>query len=404
MAAEAVKKRPVYFIAGHGSETKNKFIVPKGCYIVVKTNSCIAEDSNIVNSTFEKLLTFDMTQLRNPKAHEHALLAEIGSVAIYGPGEICPDFQYQLVNVHFDDPPDPLAVWIDRNSGSGIIDIEKAKIARAEKTHIQMVPAVEKLDETDITKHRKMYWIAELYLRSVYPTSEMIYSYLTNHKTWNKRDNVTLYAMLNELSRNNIVNITQSELCSVNPSHQRRIPPGVYYHNICRSISTNVQEQELYNHQLNELRRSGTTKASNKTNVSVSVQNVLTHPFIGPRIFNEALHKRAPILPHYYQSSAFRERQRQVNELNRDYLTGLISEIDKNIKTVKERKNVTNHQRKEQIKKLEKTRKIQVKILEEKTGSVQIPSATRRSHRRSRSRSPTRKNKNSNRNRNRKRK
>ena len=60
-----------YFIAGHGLEDGPPFIVPDGCYIVVKMDTCtLADYQNDYIPSFHQLMKLDKKILLDPSRYQ----------------------------------------------------------------------------------------------------------------------------------------------------------------------------------------------------------------------------------------------------------------------------------------------------------------------------------------------
>jgi hypothetical protein len=340
-------QRPAYFISGHGEQTEKTFIIPEGCYIVVSEDVCMLADTDKFKYNFENVLKLDMDVISNPKENSDALIAALGSIAIYGPGDLCPDFSYQLFNVHFykkgKQGVTEDTIYVERNAGSGIIDISSVKEEHVESEALDVIYHDTVLREEKERREEAKEYICGLYRHSRYPTASYIKGYLDMR--WDRFPDASLFDMLLDLNRNRALETLQSQLCGReateneinilnNSSNQKQRGPwgqhnfsgrimgqGVYYHNICRGLPRrNTSGQILHNW------RSGEKKIGE----NITVQNIIQSPVISSH-FSEILLKRIPLLQKFVTSKNFKNRQKQMNENNCRNLANHIQEINEQI-------------------------------------------------------------------------
>jgi len=222
----SIKKEPfvatpatkAYLIRGHGSEGDTKFKVPNHCIIVVKVKAGAYsyEHSELTN----KLCELSPTILKDPDQHHAEIYNAFGNVAIYTPGQMCPNFiLYPLSCFPAKKPFDSCLSF-----GSGIIDIDPFlhdSRKRCKPVDHQMerlrFKAVEKGKLKDIYKY-----IGDLYEHSAYPPPEDVLNYIDD---LTDKDITSFHDILNEI--NDHFRTTQKELC--------KSKPGVYYNFVCRN-------------------------------------------------------------------------------------------------------------------------------------------------------------------------
>ena len=198
----------VYTIGGHGDNGTKRFIVPKGCTIVVREHT--GNPAYDFTKDINKLCKFDTDTLTNPVKNSDALHTAYGSVAIYPAGSKCPNFNYYILGCY---------KYEDGNRcpkfRSGVIDVRKAKHANECLSDTGTFnPNGLELDE----------YLAENYKYSAWPTGDEAFSIirrlrsLFNHETDNQ--------FMNKLE--SLFTITQEDLC--------HLLPGVYYNFVCREF------------------------------------------------------------------------------------------------------------------------------------------------------------------------
>lgn len=278
-----VKQPKAYIIGGHGSEEGNEtFIVPPGCIIVVKTTTgCTTK----AYSFLEKgLCSLTPTILKDPISHYNELEHVLGSLAIYRPGDVCPQFHYSLLQCY----QMSNVYWSDCNLfGSGVMDIDKMY---ADKELIQCTRNMESYNRELKSKHEfsKVAKYGEFDHESVYDSIYPYFPKLYQHSVFPSPQDVEiilhnaiddgvnkLYNIL-EYIRDD-VSITQEELCG--------LFPGVYYHVICRATPTGMS---LFQSSVNEEYKipSHVTYQSSKPhirnllkNISVKQKHIANHIF-----------------------------------------------------------------------------------------------------------------------------
>jgi len=234
-----------YFISGHGDQDAGTFIVPEGCYVVAKKEICKLANSYTFHDDFERLLEMDMNDILhplysnslNPKIREAntKLRKALGeSPNIYAPGDVCPNFRYYLCNVHvYDD-----RILVDNYVGSGIIDLRAVKECRNMygKPILNHFNVIEPGKDYNRTKEKLIQQVVNLYHYCVYPQKEDIRNYLTER--WKDNETVPLYDMIEDLSNTktpyfkDAIRVTQEQLCKASK--------GVFYHNVCRALSSKL--------------------------------------------------------------------------------------------------------------------------------------------------------------------
>ena len=113
-----------YTILGHGNNGRGKFVVPYNSLIIVKAISDDLIGRLDQTLYLQRMMDMDMDVLLNPLENMNALIENFGSVHVYYPGDLCPNFNYQLLNnIPFLTSPLIRTTY----PGSGIVDIAKMK-------------------------------------------------------------------------------------------------------------------------------------------------------------------------------------------------------------------------------------------------------------------------------------
>ena len=213
-----------YLIGGHGSEGRGTFIVPPGCIIVVKAKTGYATAMYDRDKGF---LTLSPEILNDPILNYPLLHKAFGSLAIYIPGDRCPNFSYTLVSYTKDVHKKMTGLY---SFGSGLIDMDRML---ANKNYLKTrnqwknLSNYETLSKQMDSNKTKTYF-EKMYQYSVYPTSSEVRTIITTldgHGLTGADD------IINTLS--NEYRITQEGLCSMFK--------GVYYNFACRVTPNSIK-------------------------------------------------------------------------------------------------------------------------------------------------------------------
>ena len=211
-----------YLIGGHGSEGRGTFIVPPGCIIVVKAKTGYATAMYDRDKGFLKL---SPDILNDPIANYPLLHKTFGSLAIYKPGDRCPNYSYTLVSYTKDVHKKMTGLY---SFGSGLIDMNRMI---ADKDYLQTRNQWKNLSNYEAlskqmhsNKAKTHAYFEKMYEYSVYPTSSEVRNIIT---TLDGHGVTAPDDIINALS--NEYRITQEGLCSMFK--------GVYYNFACRVTS-----------------------------------------------------------------------------------------------------------------------------------------------------------------------
>lgn len=290
-----------FFISGHGDQDLGDFTVPTGCYVVVKKEICTLANSYTFHDDFDKLLAMKMSDILHPlhidplDPNKKEAIMELrhafgDSPTIYLPGEKCPNFRYYLCNVHvYDD-----YILVDSHVGSGIIDIRSVKECSQnnDKSKEHFI-TIHKEDKYHGTKENLIKEIIKMYNYGVYPQKPDIENYL--NERWAGNETVTPYEMVKDLSNTQtpyfkeIIRVTQEQLCQASK--------GVFYHNVCRALSSKLHH---YGIQLNQF------KSQNSNGPRPTVRNMIYNPMYR-RLISESLSRRCT--EKRYQNSIYARKK-----------------------------------------------------------------------------------------------
>ena len=206
-------KPKAYIIGGHAGELPESFIVPDNCMVVVRMLDSALQDLTIFTEYFRKICTeMDRNILKDPYGNISTLIDKFGSVIIYGPGDVCPNFSYNL-----------LMCWktikeerygFCSKTGSGIIDIDKLdddnEVCKLEPWSVEQRTELDmKLTQLRIAHES---YFTSLFSNSIYPTPTDILERISYQKMFDD-----IY---------NTYRVTQEQLCNG--------IPGIYYNFVCR--------------------------------------------------------------------------------------------------------------------------------------------------------------------------
>ena len=212
-----------YWVGGHGSQIRPSsnepgyFTVPYNCTIVVKGFSGNVTYSD--KSYKDMIALFKMgEETRFPSLMMDDLIKKVGSVAIYGPGDKCPEFRYTL-NSNFKDNTRHAYT-------SGIMDFDcYTNMRDIPLTHNNSIQLNSLMKQNINNKKELKSYYLEQYKWSIYPSQEMISSQLDiilESVDSIEHCEYSIKYMLNSFK------VKQSVLCESFP--------GVYYNFVCRDI------------------------------------------------------------------------------------------------------------------------------------------------------------------------
>ena len=208
-----------YLIGGHGSEGRGTFIVPPGCIIVVKAKTGYATAMYDRDKGFLKL---SPEVLNDPITNYPLLHKTFGSLAIYKPGDRCPNYSYTLVSYTKNSNKKVSGLY---SFGSGLIDTDRMI---SDKNYLQTRNQWKNLSDYEtlskqMNSNNKAYF-EKMYQYSAYPTSSEVSNVIDQ---LGERGITTADDIVNTLI--NEYRITQQGLCSMFK--------GVYYNFACRVTS-----------------------------------------------------------------------------------------------------------------------------------------------------------------------
>ena len=307
-------------IAGHGMETPGSFQLSGECDVVVKKNTCEIAFESDFNKGLEGLLSLPEEMARHPIQYRNEITQRLGSVMVYsrnqpriiGTEGSCLNFMYHLMMMHFIEDARGKHVEVHYDMGSGIIDLARWKAARKHVGPSRVIIVREGVSDST-AKNIEM--IGGLYQHSIFPTKEVVETYLGIKWKEKKTD---LYDMLADLRKQRFMNVTQETLC--------KHVAGVYYHMICRSMAPHVTPNiKEYVSQWQNWK---------KGNAPISVKKIKDNELFNQRYLIESLQRSNAYKP-YYHSRLFQEKQHATNmancrnlEASMTTLEGLLHTVD----------------------------------------------------------------------------
>jgi hypothetical protein len=247
----AFKPSKAYWLRGHGTEPINvndTFIVPPGCIIVAKAQVGEAIFVSHYIKYIQKFCESDTNKniMKDPIKNIDDLIKMFGSVAIYKPGDKCPQFSYQLVNCEIAKN----SIARCGNYGSGVLDLDN-------DIHCD----ISSKSLTDLNYESIVPYITSLYESSIYPKMNDVLNRIKTIQNFDSktpiqpalaiaaaisgseealspRDDKARAAALTIIN-NDIFMINQEALC-------KKLGTGVYYNFICRSrFHTTIYTDEV---------------------------------------------------------------------------------------------------------------------------------------------------------------
>jgi len=205
-----------FYIMGHGSVIHDTFTVPVGHIVVVK----VAEGESFyqTNKYIPIMCGMDISILTDPIRRRAELVEALGSVAIYLPGSICPNFRYSLVD-------DIKSKAILSEFGSGVTDIgeykqDPSKLAITRSIMNHTIETFQGIQERNNPEEIKRY-ITDGYQYSICPTKNEVETAIDHLET-----NTNMRGIITKLKQNPLFFITQKDLCDKSE--------GVFYNFVCR--------------------------------------------------------------------------------------------------------------------------------------------------------------------------
>ena len=230
-----------YLMTGHGISVKTNveptFIVPANTIIVVKAlrgelMTAYMDDHPTLRSFKSIICNLDKKIVKDPLSYPGELIQRFGDLAVYKPGDRCPDFEYSLAHCFKTQPADP-TYGSCRNMGSGVLDLDKISDCT-----LDFYESLNDGPTKTIEEIRQ--FVATMFKNSAYPTSAEVLKEMNDkfmnkicHSIEKKDGKIQLKTAeeknsdILEALKETLLKTTQEKLC-------KKLGPGVYYHSICR--------------------------------------------------------------------------------------------------------------------------------------------------------------------------
>jgi hypothetical protein len=246
-----------YWVGGHGNQIRPSstetgyFIVPYNCTIIVKAHSADVAYTEFSYKSYLKLIEMGISR-NYPSMWLDELIKQVGTIAIYGPGDKCPEFLYHL-NANYQGKN---SRWL---SGSGIIDFDCIKDTEGlPSTLFDAFSANTAKSKTIVNADQLKSYYLDQYKWSMYPSQNDVELKLDTlfqklKSTINSTNKQVLFEKVEPTINNllNTIQIKQSKLCE--------LLPGIYYNFVCRDIEGTYKK--IYN-----VKRT-TNKINNNNNI-----------------------------------------------------------------------------------------------------------------------------------------
>ena len=232
-----------YWVGGHGNQIRPSssepgyFIVPYNCTIIVKAHSADVAYTEFSYKSYLKLIEMGISR-NYPSMMLNELIKQVGTIAIYGPGDKCPEFLYQLNAIYQGQDKR----WL---SGSGIIDFDCIKDTEGlPLTLFNAWSANTAKSKTIVNADQLKSYYLDQYKWSMYPSLNDVELKLDTlfqklKSTINSTNKQMLFERVEPYISNvlNTIQIKQSKLCE--------LLPGIYYNFVCRDIEGTYRK--IYN-------------------------------------------------------------------------------------------------------------------------------------------------------------
>ena len=196
-------QQKAYFVAGHGSELDGTFTVPEGSIIIVKAHS----GEETYDRYFSKFCKLPISVLQDPlrEANTIKLIESFGTLAIYTPGDQCPQFDFNLEGCY----PSKYYKLCD-TYGSGLLDLELVKSDT-------LCNSYKRQDDVNFdhltTDESIVEFIGDLYKHSVLPTRQQIVD--TLHERLKDTEFMNKFKFFSTLLKVNLLFLEITKLTSI---------------------------------------------------------------------------------------------------------------------------------------------------------------------------------------------
>ena len=211
-----------YIISGHGSEGTGVFRVPKDVVVVVKMQPHKTMIAKMAETLSEKVICSPEIY-KDPLAHMDIVIKELGDVAVYREGDLCPNFQYSLWR---DDSSKRSSTSTTVDSKSGLLDIDTQECSSGieiEETTFNY--SNDSIQNIDIQEK-----ILDIFEDSVLPRPGVLASSFSGR--------FDTFGNWYHYYRDYLFSTTQAKLAENSP--------GVYYNFVCRSSKLSKQNAVNY--------------------------------------------------------------------------------------------------------------------------------------------------------------
>jgi len=360
------ESRKAYMIYGHGSDSKYKFTVPDGCYIIAVASIASLTSQGQFTDNIKRLCKLQKKYpdiLSTPVDYipelQHTFRAtkqdgkkrDAQSFVIYGPGEKCPIFKYTLANKGSDghagvklinESPDMICTMVPINNRHEYSrkQTELYPIVREQINTYMRSPYKRHLyrsDFPDLPECNKIHlYICMQYLGSVEPSLDIVFdlieraiynivydeyaAFLPNSEQEKKEKEKYLVTHMYSFDNSYVRNYMKQQDMYIRVFDEIKketeaiqsvlcdLYPGVYYNFICRS------REEVETHAHGRI-TSKLTIGRNLRDIRPEVQNLQYSPRRKQVLLNRIAEaqKRARIQKQYYNSNLYKEHRHKMN-------------------------------------------------------------------------------------------
>lgn len=270
-----------YAILAHGHEGTKMFTVPKNCIIIVKVLPGSAPTYTYANQLWDILFTAKNAPIyENPLCYISRIIDDFGSVMVYKPGDICPDFHYvfhpnesELGLVNGRVPEDDNGIKTLPTNQYGLVDIRNLPDFKFKS---ELVPITIPVGE----------FVKKFYDKSIIPNIHEFTDWLIHDDSSTFAPNMLLKDTIN-LKRDDLPSSTifpffpgssrtnQSEILAVHPTTGEARRPGVYYNFVCRPYNGSRQNMIVWNPNLKKYTMKPNITSILKSNLPLASQTIL---------------------------------------------------------------------------------------------------------------------------------
>jgi hypothetical protein len=272
-----------YAILAHGHEGTTMFTVPKNCIIIVKSVPGSVPTYTYANQLWDILFTAKNAPIyENPLCYISRIIDDFGSVMVYKPGDICPDFHYifhpnesELGLVDGRVPEDDISTKSLPTNKYGLVDIRSLPDFKFKRGPVSITNPVKE-------------FLTNFYKESIVPSKKHFVEWLgSGPGAVEEEVEGTLKELINDVrssfpDKSDVFpffpdqsKATQRKLLEIDPATGEARRPGVYYNFVCRPYDGSRQNMIVWNPNLQKYTMKPNITSILKSNLPLASQTIL---------------------------------------------------------------------------------------------------------------------------------